>query len=191
MQSIIAPWIYNLTNFFESQLTRLMTLNIKLATIISAFAAAIFLADGAVARSVETDYNLGVRAYQREDYVTARIHWEKAKQDRVRAAHNNLGCLLYYGMGGTADPSRAVALWPVAARNGERESQWHLAATFEEGKGVSTDLLTAYAWYRCAAVNFADAPADVADEYALRNARAAIARIIPKLTLLHGAGWPE
>lgn len=158
-------------------------MTITLSKFIVALATLVLLATGAIAAPSESDYNLGVRAFQRKDYADARIHWEKAVHDRVRAAHNNLGYLLYYGMGGAVDPKRATALWTVAARNGERESQWHLAVAYEEGKGVNTDLVAAYAWYRCAVANFADAPADEDDEVAATNARAAIARIIPKLSI--------
>jgi len=128
------------------------------------------------------EYSRGVESFQKKDYVCARLHWGRASQANVRATYNNLGYLLYFGLGGAVEPERAVSLWTVAARNGDRESQWHLALAFEEGKGVRRDLLTAYAWYRCADANFSAAPLlDQEDAQAAQDAKASIARVIAKL----------
>jgi TPR repeat protein len=103
----------------------------------------------------DTAYNLGVDAYRVKDYTSARQHWAKAVEEGENFALNNLGFLLYEGLGGPPDQARAVELWSMAARRGNNESQWHLAQAFEKGKGVAQSLVDAYAWYRCAANNFA------------------------------------
>ncbi len=146
--------------------------------------AVLVLLTGCATPSSETEYNQGVESFRTRDYSNARAHWTAATEQNVRAAYNNLGYLLYFGLGGTAEPERAVWLWTVAAKNGDREAQWHLALAFEEGKGVGRDLVTAYAWYRCADANFAAAPlVDQADAETVRDAKAAITRLVGKLSI--------
>ena len=131
----------------------------------------------------ESAYNQGVHAYQAKDYAKARVHWARAVEQNVRPAYNNLGYLLFYGLGGAEDAERAVSLWTTGARRGEREAQWHLAHALEDGKGVARDIGAAYAWYRCADVNFASTPPeDDADTIAMRDIKAPIARLIATMS---------
>lgn len=142
------------------------------------------LLTGCATTSNESEYNRGVESFRAKDYSNARTHWQAAATQNVRAAYNNLGYLLYYGLGGTLEPERAVSLWTIAAKNGDREAQWHLALAFEEGKGVTRDLVSAYAWYRCADVNFAVAPLiDNADVETVKDVKNAIARLVAKLSI--------
>ena len=97
-----------------------------------------------------TSYNKGVEAYRAKDYTNARVHWSRAVDDGNISALNNLGYLFYYGLGGGADPERAVSLWMKGAMAGHSEAQWHLGRAFEDGKGTRRDYIQAYAWYRCA-----------------------------------------
>ena len=131
----------------------------------------------------EAEYDQGVASFRDQQYADARLHWERATEQNVRAAYNNLAYLLYYGLGGKAEPRRAVSLWSIAAANGDREAQWHLARAYEEGKGVASDVVIAYAWYRCAASNFARAPlVDQQDTETVSDTTAAIVRISSKLS---------
>ena len=98
----------------------------------------------------ESSYNQGVDAYRAENYADARLHWSRSVEEGELYALNNLGYLLYYGLGGEADPGRAVSLWRKGALGGHSEAQWHLGRAFEDGKGVGKDYVRAYAWYRCA-----------------------------------------
>jgi TPR repeat protein len=107
----------------------------------------------AAAPSAESEYNQGVEAYRVKDYAAARLHWSKAVEERELSALNNLGYLLYYGLGGNADEARAVQLWTQAAELGHSESQWHLGRAYEDGTGTTHNLPQAYAWYRCAIAN--------------------------------------
>jgi len=65
-------------------------------------------------------------------------------------ALNSPGYLLYYGLGGPAEPERAVALLKRGAAAGHAEARWHLGKAFEDGKGGEKDNAQAYACYRCA-----------------------------------------
>lgn len=128
-------------------------------------------------------YNLGVQAYRIKDYASARQYWARAIDEHEIKAYNNLGYLLYYGLGGPQEVARAVSLWTEAAQAGERESQWHLGTVFETGKGRPKDLVEAYAWYRCAAEAVGDEEAD--DEIAAsiaQDAKLSLNKLLPKLS---------
>jgi TPR repeat protein len=129
----------------------------------------------------DTAYNLGVDAYRVKDYTSARQHWAKAVEEGENFALNNLGFLLYEGLGGPPDQARAVELWSMAARRGNNESQWHLAQAFEKGKGVAQSLVDAYAWYRCAANNFAGAEEEDDDRTIAADARTSVLRLLGAL----------
>ena len=103
--------------------------------------------------SPRSEYNLGVDAYRAKDYASARLHWTRAVEEHELSAFNNLGYLLYYGLGGEPDSARAVSLWLKAAKDGHSEAQLHLGHAFEDGEGTRQSLVEAYAWYRCALVN--------------------------------------
>lgn len=137
----------------------------------------------AAAPTKELEYNLGVQAYRVKDYPSARLHWTKAVEEQNIYAYNNLGYLLYYGLGGEQDRARAVLLWTAAAKSGERESQWHLGQAYEDGKGIEQSLTEAYAWYRCAASSFEATPAvDDLDEQIARDASQSVTKLLSKLT---------
>lgn len=132
----------------------------------------------------ESEYNRGVSAYRSKNYAAAREHWAKAiAVEHERSAKNNLGYLLYYGLGGEADINQAISLWTQAAEAGDRESQWHLGQAAEDGKGVEQSFTKAYAWYRCAAAGIPalSADADLESRIAL-DARESLDRLIPKLS---------
>jgi TPR repeat protein len=129
----------------------------------------------------ETEYNQGVQAYRTRDYAAARQHWAQAVEQGESLALNNLGFLLYEGLGGDADPARAVELWKRAALRGNDESQWHLAQAFEVGKGASRSLVDAYAWYRCAAASLPQEAEDDEDRRIARDARASVLRLLGTL----------
>jgi TPR repeat protein len=49
----------------------------------------------------ESSYNEGVIAFRAKDYATARMQWAKAVDDGDASAMNNLGYLLFQGLGGS------------------------------------------------------------------------------------------
>lgn len=131
----------------------------------------------------QTEYNMGVEAFRIRDYANARQHWAHAVDEHDIRAYNNLGFVLYHGLGGPADVPRAVALWTDAAHAGDAESQWHLGQAHEAGKGVGRSTTEAYAWYRCAVADAQSKRAgdDLQDQIA-RSATQSLARLSPKLT---------
>ncbi|WP_342114005.1 tetratricopeptide repeat protein [Pseudoduganella sp. OTU4001] len=148
------------------------------------FVIAIALQAGTVAANADSAYNKGVDAFRVKDFATARQHWEVAIQSNDPLAQNNLGYLLYYGMGGSADQARAVALWRKAAVAAHSEAQWHLGQAYEDGKALSQNYAEAYSWYRCAAASAkATAGDDKEYEQDLANdARQSLEKLLSKLS---------
>lgn len=132
----------------------------------------------------ESEYNRGVQAYRAKDYSAARSHWrESVAQEHQIAAKNNLGYLLFYGLGGMPDIAQGVTLWAQAAKDGNRESQWHLGQATEDGKGTEKSLIEAYAWYRCAATDFRETSAiDELDVEIERDASHSLTLLLSKLS---------
>ena len=133
--------------------------------------------------ALESAYNRGVAAYKARNYATAREHWSRAVELGDLSALNNLGYLLYYGMGGTEDRPGAIALWRQAATRGHAEAQWHLGHAYEDGTAVPGNVVEAYAWYRCA---IASAQATTSDDetaaLVAEDARKSLAKLLPKLS---------
>ena len=129
-----------------------------------------------------SEYNLGVDAYRTKDYVRARLHWSRAVEEQELSAFNNLGYLLYYGLGGEPDTTRAVSLWMKAAKDGHSEAQWHLGRAFEDGEGTKQSTIEAYAWYRCAVANSqARAKDDAPEAQIAQDASKALTNVLSKL----------
>lgn len=130
-------------------------------------------------------YNKGVEAYRAKNYAEARAQWARSIERGELSALNNLGYLMYYGLGGSAEPERAVALWKRGAAAGHSEAQWHLGTAFEEGIGTEQSAAQAYAWYRCAvasAEGTKDAAFREAEEQIAADARKSLSKLIGKLT---------
>jgi hypothetical protein len=89
-------------------------------------------------------------AFEDKNYAEVRRQWSSSVNEGEVLALNSLGYLLYYGLGGPAEPERAVALLKRGAEAGHAEAQWHLGGAYEDGKGAGKDYAQAYAWYRCA-----------------------------------------
>lgn len=113
---------------------------------------------GCATPPTESAYNQGVNAFRIKNYGVAREHWAKAVEEGETSALNNLGYLLYFGLGGPSDVARAIALWKRAATLGHSEAQWHLGHAYESGNGVQQSNAEAYAWYRCAIESTSAAP---------------------------------
>lgn len=150
---------------------------------IVALALAVAVLSGCATQSVrESQYNLGVDAYKAKDYAAARQHWSRAIDAGELSAFNNLGYLLYQGLGGPTDRRRAASLWQEAAFRGHSEAQWHLGQAYEEGGGVPRSVVEAYAWYRCAVAS-AEATSETEDVEAqiLGDARKSLTDLLRNL----------
>jgi TPR repeat protein len=149
---------------------------------ISAFLIALALAGCASTATRESSYNEGVYAFRAKDYRTAREKWAKAIDEGETSALNNLGYLLFQGLGGPVDKGRAIELWRRAATAGHSESQWHLGHAYESGAGVEQSYVEAYAWYRCSvATAESGAQNDSTQAEVLRDASKSLTRLLQSL----------
>ncbi|WP_284620734.1 SEL1-like repeat protein [Aquabacterium humicola] len=91
----------------------------------------------------ECRYYAGTRLYRERDYVGARLNWEyvlasedddKDVQKLRTDVRNNLGYLLYMGMGIKVNRTKAIELWETAARSGQEESAYHLCHALGDAK---------------------------------------------------------
>ena len=135
--------------------------------------------------ALETPYDAGVTAYKKKDYAEALSQWTQSASRGDLDALNNLGYLLYNGLGTGKDLDGAIRLWRTAAFAGHSEAQWHLGTAYETGQGVPKNLVKAYAWYRCSMESAthrltgekADIEADI-----LSDGRKSLASLMPKLS---------
>ena len=108
----------------------------------------------AAAGSAADPYEEGVQAYRAKNFELARQKWEEALATGYDpSAQNNLAYLTYYGLGGQADPGRAILQWAAAATFGHAEAQWHLGNASLDGLALRIDRAKAFAWYRCSIAN--------------------------------------
>lgn len=140
-----APRRSPVTSDVRSSSVSSLLLFVSLALALAGCAAPAQLADG--------PYNRGVDAYRAKDYESARALWTLEVAKGNPSAENNLGYLLYYGLGGPPDKARAVSLWRRSALAGQPEAQWHLGVAYADGEALGRSAVEAYAWYRCAIAN--------------------------------------
>ncbi len=131
------------------KLTQTLFMQIRIICFLVSVALAGCASTGRIERH-GSSYDKGVDAFEDKDYPEARRQWSSSVNEGEVLALNGLGYLLYYGLGGNADPDKAVVLLKRGAEAGHSEAQWHLGKAFEDGKGTARDYIQAYAWYRCA-----------------------------------------
>lgn len=148
-------------------------------------AAAIFvLSLAACATSGDSPYNKGVYAFRAKNYAEARLQWQVSlAEGGPNETFNNLGFLLYYGIGGPQDKSKAVELWRKGAALAVSEAQFHLGQAYEEGAAVPRSISQAYAWYKCAQATASHLSGDELTEREIESMAAkAVARLSSKLS---------
>lgn len=137
-----------------------------------------------VAAAEESAYNRGVAAWRAKDYAEARKQWEQSlAEGGPDEALNNLAFLLYAGLGGPAEPAKAVELWRKGAALAVSEAQLHLGQAYEAGRGVTASATQAYAWYQCAIATAGQLSAEDAVEKDIQqDAAKALAQLTPRLS---------
>ena len=98
------------------------------------------------------DFDAGLKAYERGDYVRARSEWQPIAEQGGAAAQFNLGLLYYDGHGVPQNYAEARRWFERAANQGYAKAQHNLGAMYGAGKGVNRDYAEAYKWLSiCAA----------------------------------------
>jgi TPR repeat protein len=132
----------------------------------------------------ESAYNKGVNAWRAKNYAEARKQWTQSlAEGGPDEALNNLAYLLYHGLGGDPQPEKAIELWRKGAALSVSEAQWHLGQAYEEGKGVPSNQVQAYAWYLCAVATASKLSKNDATEREIEiDANASAKRMAEKLS---------
>jgi TPR repeat protein len=126
----------------------------------------------------DADVERGAAAFRANNYAEARQIWSKAASAGDAIAMNNLGYMLFEGIGGSKDVEAALDLWSKAAAMGNSESQLFLGVMYEQGMIRQQDRVQAYAWYQCAVANSrAQAVRDKRQASVLHRASASVERL--------------
>ena len=83
-----------------------------------------------------------------QDLTEATKWYQRAADQGVSAAQNNLGLMYSQGRGVPRDVARAVQLWLAAAENDHAIAQFNLGLAFFRGEGVAKNQSQATGWFR-------------------------------------------
>jgi TPR repeat protein len=98
------------------------------------------------------DFQAGVDAYQKGDYVGAAKEWRPLAESGDPIAQFNLGLLYLDGHGVPQNPAEAANWFRRAAEQDYTGAQHNLGAMYGSGQGVKRDYVQAYKWLNiCAA----------------------------------------
>src|SRR5581483_4178960 len=92
------------------------------------------------------DFEAGVNAYKKGDYMTAAKEWRPLAEEGSAAAQYNLGLLYVDGRGVPKDTAEAAKWFTRAAEQGYTQAQHNLGAMYGSGQGVKRDYIQAYKW---------------------------------------------
>lgn len=112
------------------------------------FAIALF---SAITFNVQADFDVGLAAYNRGDYVAALSEWKHDAAKGHAGAQQNLGVMYATGRGVAKDDKEAVRWYRLAADQGDARAQNGLGWMHQHGTGVLQDFEQAVRWYRLAA----------------------------------------
>lgn len=98
------------------------------------------------------DFQAGLNAYQKGDYVGAAKEWRPMAEGGDPIAQYNLGLLYLDGHGVPQSTAEAASWFRRAAEQDYTEAQHNLGAMYGSGQGVKRDYVQAYKWLNiCAA----------------------------------------
>jgi uncharacterized protein len=98
------------------------------------------------------DFQAGLDAYQKGDYVGAAKEWRPLAEEGDPVAQYNLGLLYLDGHGVPQSSAEAANWFRRAAEQDYTQAQHNLGAMYGSGQGVKRDYVQAYKWLNiCAA----------------------------------------
>ena len=92
------------------------------------------------------DFNTGLEAYKKGDFVTAAKEWHTVADQGSAAAQYNLGLLYLDGKGVPQNDAEAANWFRRAAEQDYGQAQHNLGAMYGSGQGVKRDYIQAYKW---------------------------------------------
>ena len=99
-----------------------------------------------------SDFNTGLRAYEKKDYTAAANAWRPLAEKGDAPSQFNLGLLYVDGLGVPQDYAQAANWFERSALQDYTKAQLNLGALYGSGKGVKRDYVQAYKWLNiCAA----------------------------------------
>ena len=93
-------------------------------------------------------FDIGVEAFRKKEYDTARIYFEKSAAFNYPDALFMLGYMYDLCKGVSQDQVKAAEYYLKAAEFGHSIAQTNLAAMYKLGEGVKQDLIEAVRWYK-------------------------------------------
>ena len=119
----------------------------------SPFPTILFLLSAALAAvPAHADFQAGLDAYQKGDYVGAAAEWRPLAEAGDPVAQYNLGLLYLDGHGVPQSMMEAANWFRRAAEQDYAQAQHNLGAMYGSGQGVKRDYVQAYKWLNiCAA----------------------------------------
>tara|TARA_B100001758_G_C18055818_1_gene425620 strand:+ start:89 stop:577 length:489 start_codon:yes stop_codon:yes gene_type:complete len=109
--------------------------------------------------SRSADFQKGVEAYNKSDYVTALREWIPLAEQGDADVQYSLGVMHDLGQGVRQNYMVAVKWYKLAAEQGQANAQAALGQMHQNGEGVPKDLIRAHMWFHIAAtagVKYAD-----------------------------------
>ncbi|MFN5353031.1 MAG: tetratricopeptide repeat protein [Burkholderiaceae bacterium] len=100
---------------------------------------------------VEEPYQLGLQAYETDDFKQAAMWFQQAAEQGHADAQYYLGLIYQYGRGIKEDYDKAIALYKKAAEQGHVKAQFELASIYEDDDGIEDHMGQAVKWYLKAA----------------------------------------
>ena len=98
------------------------------------------------------DFQTGLDAYKKGDYVGAAKEWRPMAEAGDPVAQYNMGLLYLDGQGVPQSPAEAANWFRRAAEQDYTQAQHNLGAMYGSGQGVKRDYVQAYKWLNiCAA----------------------------------------
>ena len=93
------------------------------------------------------DFQTGLEAYKKGDFITALREWEPIAEQGDAAVQYNLGLMYQNGQVGTQDYKEAVKWYFKSGEQGYAEAQYNLGVMYEQGQGVIQNYKEAANWF--------------------------------------------
>jgi formylglycine-generating enzyme required for sulfatase activity len=103
-------------------------------------------------QTVAGDFQKGLAAYNKGDYVTALLEFQPLAEDGDPSSQYNIALMYAKGRGVPKDYKQALDWYSKAAEQGHVHAQHNLGFLYASGQGVSQDYIRAYAWWSLAAL---------------------------------------
>lgn len=100
-----------------------------------------------VVAAADSNFNLGVKAFNRSDYETAKRVFKQLAKKGEPKSQRYLGRMYDKGLGVPQNYGKAVDWYRKAAEQKDAVAQYHLGVKYVNGHGVPVDAKTAYVWF--------------------------------------------